>query len=91
MQNNHTLQTTTHIWEYHILSERCSQKDIGTYLSFGIHAFEVTDKHIRAVCCVHDVTTIQSQANDLAELCNRFQLSPIHLKDFIDDYLAKIS
>lgn len=92
MQNNNTVpitNDTTYTWEYHVISERYSHPDLGVYRSYGIHAFETTGMHIRPVACVHDITTIQAQAEHLAELCNRYQLSPVHLDDIIADYLAK--
>jgi len=95
MQNNYTIEmnkkTTTNTWEYHVISERLVHPDIGVYRTFGIHAFEVIGTHIRPAAVIHDITTIQTEAEHLAELCSRYQLSPIHLKDFIADYLAKIS
>ncbi len=98
MQNNATVKTTTpeintasSKWEYHVISEHCSLPDTGRYLTFGIQAFEVTNSHLRPAASVHDITTIQTEAEYLAQLCNRYQLSPIHLDEFIADYLVKIS
>lgn len=94
MQNFHSLQPTnppaTHTWEYHIIAERCNHPDIGTYRSYGIQVFETTGIHISPATSIHDVTTIQAQAEQLTELCNHYQLSPVHLYDVIEDYLAKI-
>ncbi len=99
MQNNDTVTSTnhipnlndTHIWEYHVISERRTHPDMGIYRAYGIHAFEIKGKHIRPVASVHDITSIQAEAEHLAEQLNRCQLSPIHLEEYISDFLAKIS
>ena len=95
MQNNHTTtnssQTTIPRWEYHIIAERCSHPDIGVYRSYGIHAFEVIGNHIRPVTQMHDITSIQTHAEALVQLCNKHQLSPIHLNDVVEDFIEKVS
>ena len=95
MLNNHTTLNSNRavapIWEYHIIAERCSHPDIGVYRSYGIHAFKIIGGHIRPAAVIHDITTIQSQAEALAQLCNAYQVSPIHLHDVINDFFAKTS
>ena len=95
MQNNnatiHSDQTSLPTWEYHIIAERCVHPDIGVYRSYGIHAFEIMGKHFRPVAQIHDITTIQAEAETLVQLCNRHQLSPTHLNDVVNDFIAKIS
>ena len=95
MQNNnatiHSDQTSLPTCEYHIIAERCVHPDIGVYRSYGIHAFEIMGKHIRPVAQIHDITTIQAEAETLVQLCNRHQLSPTHLNDVVNDFRAKIS
>ena len=95
MQNNNTTiysnQTTTPTWEYHIIAERCIHPDIGVYRSYGIHAFEVTGNHIRPVTQIHDITSIQTEAETLVQLCNAYQLSPVHLSDVVADFIEKTS
>ena len=95
MQNNnatiHSDQTSLPTCEYHIIAERCVHPDIGVYRSYGIHAFEIMGKHIRPVAQIHDITTIQAEAETLVQLCNRHQLSPTHLNDVVNDFIAKTS
>ncbi len=99
MQNNHTVTSanqtvispSTHTWEYHVVSERRPHPDMGTYRAYGIHVFEINGMHIRPIASVRDITSIQTEAEYLAEQLNRYQLSPIHLEEYINDYLAKIS
>ena len=95
MQNNnssiHSNLTAIPTWEYHIIAERCIHPDIGVYRSYGVHAFEVIGKHIRPVAQIHDITSIQEKAETLVQLCNRHQLSPTHLNDVVNDFIAKTS
>ena len=95
MQNNNTTiysnQTTTPTWEYHIIAERCIHPDIGVYRSYGIHAFEIIGKLIRPIAQMHDITTIQEEVETLVQLCNAYQLSPVHLPDVVADFIEKTS
>mgnify|MGYP003479150909 FL=1 len=95
MQNNNTTiysnQTTTPTWEYHIIAERCIHPDIGVYRSYGIHAFEIIGKLIRPIAQMHDITTIQEEVETLVQLCNAYQLSPVHLSDVVADFIEKTS
>lgn len=88
MKTSDALHTCT--WEYHIFSEQHTHPEIGTYRSYGIRAFRNVDTHIYPVTAIHDITTVQSQAEHLTELCNRHQLSPIHLEDIISDFLVDL-
>ena len=95
MQNNNTTiysnQTTTPTWEYHIIAERYIHPDIGVYRSYGIHAFEIIGKLIRPIAQMHDITTIQAEVETLVQLCNAYQLSPVHLSDVVADFIEKTS
>ncbi len=76
------------VWEYHMVLEHHSHPDLGAYQSYGIRAFETHDMRIQAVAHCSDITTVQSEIERLTERFNRYQLSPIHLEDAIQDYLA---
>lgn len=95
MQNNnatiHSDRTSLPTWEYHIIAERCVHPDIGVYRSYGIHAFEIIGKLIRPIAQMHDITTIQEEVETLVQLCNAYQLSPVHLSDFVADFIEKTS
>ena len=95
MQNNnatiHSDQTSLPTWEYHIIAERCVHPDIGVYRSYGIHAFEIIGKLIRPIAQMHDITTIQEEVETLVQLCNAYQLSPVHLSDVVADFIEKTS
>ena len=81
--------TIDRTWEYIVVPELHSHPDLGVYRSYGIHAFERYHDQVRAISCVHDITSIPKEAEQLAEHLNRLQVSPIHLIDIIQDYLAR--
>ena len=59
--------------------------DIGTYTSYDIAAYDCFSLDIVEI--VWDVTPDRNLALRIVERFNRFQLSPIHLKDAILDML----
>lgn len=59
--------------------------ELGTYVSYDIALY---DFHTHTtVELVADVTADRNRALELVELFNRCQLSPVHLKDAIEDKL----
>lgn len=63
----------------------------GEYIVEGIShvGYGITLKSDVSQCAVSfsDITVDREEAARLVELCNKLQLSPIHLKDVIDDFL----
>lgn len=91
--NNLSLQRTTntqalHHWEYHIISEICSHPDCGTYHTYGIQAFRCQNEQLQLIAGVHDVSTKQEFAEQLAQLFTQHQLSPLHLEEVIEDFIS---
>ena len=60
-------------------------------LSYGIAAYidAATSKTQNAIAYVRDVTPNKTEIEELAQKCNAFGLSPIHLADVIEDFLNK--
>ena len=57
--------------------------------SYGI-ALCQTDAEVPIIIrSVTDLTTDKARASSLVERCNRLALSPIHLDDVIEDFLAE--
>ena len=71
-------------WSYQAVEENWEQTDLGRYHTYAIQG---RDGARRVVAQVHDVTTDSNFAQWIAELLTRGQLSPIHLKDAIEDLL----
>ena len=53
---------------------------------YGIAAYADTEKD--GVASVHDVTTDKQALDELVSLCNRLELSTVHLLDVVEDFLA---
>lgn len=59
--------------------------EIGTYVSYDIAAYDCFERDIVSV--IWDVTADRKTALHIVEKLNRYQLSPIHLIDVIQDML----
>lgn len=57
--------------------------------SYGIAAYSDADVDgtVTVVASVRDITSCREKVDGLVELCNRLELSPIHLTDVIEDIL----
>ena len=53
---------------------------------YGIAAY-AEDKQT-CIAKLHDITSDKNALAELVSLCNRLQLSPIHLHDVIEDFLT---
>lgn len=58
--------------------------------SYGIAAYSGADVDGTATVIAHvsDITCEESKIGELVELCNRLELSPLHLYDVVEDFLA---
>ena len=57
---------------------------------YGIAAYADAEKDGAAtiLASVHDVTTDKQALDELVSLCNRLELSSVHLLDVVEDFLA---
>ena len=55
-------------------------------ITYGIAAY-AEDKQT-CITKLHDITSDKKALAELVSLCNRLQLSPIHLHDVVEDFLA---
>ena len=58
--------------------------------SYGIAAYADSEEDGTAsiVASVHDVTADKQALSELVDLCNRLELSTIHLNNAVEDFLA---
>lgn len=58
--------------------------------SYGIAAYSGAELDGTTTVLLHisDITCDASKITELVELCNRLELSPIHIYDVVDDFLA---
>ena len=61
-----------------------------TRTSYGIVAYSCGDKEDTAsiIASVHDITSDKNSLKELVSLCNRFQLSTIHLNEIVEDFFS---
>lgn len=59
-------------------------------VSYGIAAYAYAEEDGTAtiVASVHDVTSNKQALYELVSLCNRSELSTVHLMDVVEDFLA---
>lgn len=72
------------------VTEEIYSLGISSRTSYGIAAYADSEENGIAtiVASVHDVTTDKQALDELASLCNRLELSTIHLLDVVEDFLA---
>lgn len=75
---------------YGIIDEIYSQPG-NSRISHGIAAYAniVEDGTTNIVAAVHDITDNLDTLAELVKKCNQLNLSPMHLNDVIDDFLAE--
>ena len=58
--------------------------------SYGIAAYSDADIDGLATIIAHvsDITSDEAKAVELAELCTRLELSPMHLYDVVEDFIG---
>ena len=55
-------------------------------IAYGIAAYAEDGQ--TCITKLHDITSDKNALAELVSLCNRLQLSPIHLHDVVEDFLA---
>ncbi len=72
------------------LTEEHYSLDADTRVAYGIAAYANADEDGTAtiVASVHDITDNKQALAELVSLCNRLELSPTHLHDVVEDFLA---
>ena len=75
---------------YGVVEEKYSIGE-STRISYGISAYSDCDGDGEAtvIASVHDVTPSREKAQEIAEKCNRAELSALHLQDVIEDFLSE--
>ncbi len=78
----------THV-TYELIKESYPS-DTGYSVSYGILAYESSPENgtTTIIATVHNITSDGSALSDLVTICNRLNLSPIHLHDVVEDFLS---
>ena len=59
-----------------------------TAYGIAVYADAEADGAATVIASVHDITSDAHSLAELVQRCNRASLSPLHLKDVIEDFLA---
>lgn len=70
------------------LFEETRSADGNEYEAYGVAAFDDSGD---LICIAPDITSIKEKALGLARLCEKLQLSPVHLLDIAEDYIISDS
>ena len=71
------------------ITEEVYSLDTERRVSYGIAAYaDAEDGTATIVASVHDITADRHALSELVELCNRLELSLLHLDDVIEDFLT---
>lgn len=71
--------------KYYVTEEMMFLEDVGEYKSYGI---ELRDGE-RVIERIRDIDTDREGVEKLCALCNELELSQIHFRDVVDDYLSR--
>ena len=75
------------MFEYRAFEEELTLPDVGNYTAYGIKVFEISESGERCIISLPDVSTDKAFVEALAYLCNKEELSPMHLFDVAEDFL----
>ncbi len=68
---------------YNLIHINYTSDDNINYIGYGIHETESN-------LIINDITTDKARLEQLVDTMNRLQVSPIHARDVVDDFLAAI-
>ncbi len=72
---------------YEVVGERLYSPDHGWYTGYGIRAYRRVEDAWEPVVTVSDLSTDRQAVEALAHRCTAGELSPIHLRDVVEDWL----
>lgn len=73
---------------YDFIREKYPEGEAGAYVSYGIVAIKISDNAKETICTVHDVFVNENKAKEFTCLCNKLNLSPVHIYDVIQDAIG---
>ena len=76
------------IYRYASVREKRRTSEIGTYVTYGLRAYERVGKKWQEVAYVSDVCTDGATVRRLARSCTQGNLNPCHLFDVVEDFLG---
>jgi L-rhamnose isomerase len=75
-------------WRYYVISERVYSADLCRWVhTYGLLAAEKRERGWVLIDLLHDAAVNAAEARHMAELFTKHQLSPVHLKEAIQDIM----
>ncbi len=74
-------------WKYEAVEELQFRPELGRYHSYGLWVSWEAGGDVQRMEQIHDVTVSKRLAQSMAERFSRYQLSPVHFRDGIEDAL----
>ena len=73
---------------YFVFQESHSSPENREHATYGV---KVAPDGDRSACCdsISDVSLSEPALSELVRLCNELELSPIHLRDVVEDFLIQ--
>lgn len=73
----------------YVVVEKTDSSQSNTRTSYGIAAYTngTVNDEFAVIAAIHDITTDRNALTTLVTQCNRLKLSPIHLRDIVEDFL----
>lgn len=71
--------------KYEIVEEQFNTPETGSYISFGICAYNETSNEV--ISKVSDVFDSKERAANLVRICNEYELDPVHLRCIVENEL----
>jgi len=75
--------------QQYILTECTFTANNQTYITYGIALVVVSDESTVMIESIPDLSRDKERIQNLARLCTKLHLSPIHLTDVVADFLAE--
>ena len=71
-------------YRYLVIEQNMTSEELGTYVTYGM----CVERDQEILALIHDLSPNLEDMQRLADLCTEHQLSPDHLADVIEDFLA---
>ena len=82
------IKEVTATYRYGAVRERCRTGEIGTYVTYGLRAYQRVGRKWREVAYVSDVCVDPAVVRRLARSCTQGNLDPCHLFDVVEDFFG---
>lgn len=73
--------------KYEMVQATMQCTDIGSYETFGVKVYSVNGNEQILLEEIDDVFLDKQAATEFVDICNKLALSPIHIRDVIQDVL----